>query len=69
MYLHLIIHISNLKNIFRYHVERGFMVVPKSVSKKRLQENFDIFDFQLKSEDMKELLDLDCNGRYLTMEM
>jgi diketogulonate reductase-like aldo/keto reductase len=42
--------------ILRWNIEHGISTIPKSSNKKRLQENFDIFDFSLSEEDV-ELMD------------
>lgn len=42
--------------ILRWNIEHGISAIPKSSSKKRLQENFDIFDFSISKEDV-ELMD------------
>lgn len=47
--------------ILRFQLQRGIVVIPKSTHKKRMKENFDVFDFQLSSEDMKEISKLDKN--------
>ena len=44
-------------------IERGNVVIPKSVHKTRMAENLDVFDFKLTAEDMKHLDSFDCNGR------
>ena len=51
--------------VLRWHVQRGDIVFPKSVTPSRMQENFDIFDFELNSTDMEEISDLhqDEDGR------
>jgi len=51
--------------VLRWHVQRGDIVFPKSVTPSRMQENFDIFDFELTSTDMEEISDLhqDEDGR------
>src|SRR3712207_8834592 len=33
--------------VLRWHVQRGDVVFPKSVSRQRMQENFELFDFEL----------------------
>lgn len=43
----------------RYNVQRGIVVIPKTVHKKRMAENIDIFDFVLSSEDMATIEALD----------
>ncbi|MBC9732696.1 aldo/keto reductase [Nocardioides marmotae] len=43
----------------RWHVERGDIVFPKSVTEQRIRENFDIFDFSLTVEEIAEISALD----------
>lgn len=43
----------------RWNVERGVVVIPKSVHKERMVQNMDIWDFKLSSEDKREIADLD----------
>lgn len=43
----------------RYLIERGVSVLPKSVKKERMQQNFEVFDFELNQEDMDNILKLD----------
>lgn len=45
--------------ILRWNVQRGVVVIPKSVHKERILENFNIWDFQLDEEDMKAIAALD----------
>jgi diketogulonate reductase-like aldo/keto reductase len=45
--------------ILRWLTQRGVVVIPKSVRKERITENFNIFDFGLSSEDMAEIVSLD----------
>ena len=43
----------------RWNVQRGVVVIPKSVHKERMEQNIDIWDFQLSDEDMAEIAKLD----------
>jgi 2,5-diketo-D-gluconate reductase A len=47
----------------RWHVQRGDIVFPKSVTPARIAENFAIFDFELSAEDMAAISALDRDGR------
>lgn len=38
--------------ILRWHLQRGVVIIPKSVHQNRIEENFNIWDFELSSEDM-----------------
>ena len=43
----------------RWNVQRGVVVIPKSVHKDRMEQNMDIWDFALTDEDMAEIAKLD----------
>ena len=43
----------------RWNVQRGVVVIPKSVHKERMEQNIDIWDFMLSEEDMKRIAKLD----------
>lgn len=45
--------------MLRWHIQRGVIVIPKSVHKERMIENFNVFDFTLSEEDMKKIAQLD----------
>ncbi|RAS73178.1 aldo/keto reductase [Priestia endophytica] len=45
--------------ILRWLTQRGVVVIPKSVRKERIIENFNIFDFELSQEDMEKIATLD----------
>lgn len=45
--------------VLRWLAQREVVVIPKSVRKERIIENFDIFDFELSQEDMESITTLD----------
>ncbi|PLR79653.1 aldo/keto reductase [Bacillus canaveralius] len=50
--------------ILRWHLQNGVIVIPKSVNPARLQENADIFDFELSNEDIEKINSLNKNERF-----
>lgn len=50
---------SAAQTALRWNVQRGVVVIPKSVHKERMGQNLDIWDFALSEEDMKEISGLD----------
>jgi 2,5-diketo-D-gluconate reductase A len=49
--------------VLRWHIERGDIVFPKSVTPERIVENIDIFDFELDGEDVEAISALNRNER------
>lgn len=45
--------------LLRWNVQRGVVVIPKSVHKERIGENFNIWDFTISGEDMVKISSLD----------
>ena len=45
--------------MLRWHIQRGVIVIPKSVHKERMIENFNVFDFTLADEDMEQIVQMD----------
>ena len=43
----------------KYLIQRGVSVLPKTVNKDRMKQNFDVFDFTLSDDDMERILILD----------
>lgn len=49
--------------ILRWHLQADHIVIPKSVTPSRIEENFNVFDFELDADDMKQIKALDRNQR------
>ena len=47
----------------RWHIQHGHIIFPKSMHRERMQENLDIFDFELSAEEMAALDGLDQGER------
>lgn len=56
-------HKSFAQIMLRWLTQQGLVILPKSVTPKRIQENIDIFDFKLDDEDMQKLATLNKNLR------
>lgn len=50
--------------VLRWHVERGSIVIPKSVNPGRIKENFEIFDFNLLAEEMTAIASINIDTRF-----
>ncbi len=49
--------------MLRWHIERGDIVFPKSVTPARIKQNIDIFDFELSGADVEAITLLNRNER------
>lgn len=47
--------------VLRWHLEHGFVVIPKSARRERIQENFDI-GFELSDQDVARLDEVKAGG-------
>ncbi|MCX4313642.1 MAG: aldo/keto reductase [Clostridia bacterium] len=50
------------QTILRWHIQKGFIVFPKSTNVEHIKQNLDIFDFDLTDEEMNEIAALDRNA-------
>lgn len=49
--------------ILRWHLQEGFCVIPKSVTPSRIEENFNVFDFELSEDEMNVVRSLNTDKR------
>ncbi|MBQ7068649.1 MAG: aldo/keto reductase, partial [Synergistaceae bacterium] len=50
--------------ILRWQIQAGYVVIPGSQNPSHIAENFDIFDFELTQNEMKEISNLNQNRRF-----
>jgi diketogulonate reductase-like aldo/keto reductase len=51
------------QTVIRWHLQLGNVVIPKSVTPERIEQNFDVFDFELSGEEMQAIDELDAGRR------
>lgn len=50
--------------VLRWGIQRGVIIIPKSTNQGRIQENFDLFDFELSTEEMEQINALERGQRF-----
>lgn len=56
-----------LEVYYSFQIDRGHVVIPKSVTKARIAQNSEVFDFKLNADDIAYIDSFDCNGRICPM--
>ena len=54
--------------LIRYQLQRGNVVIPKSVTASRIKQNMEILDFELSADDMTTIDSFDNGGRFCGLE-
>lgn len=54
---------SPAQTILRWHLQNSTIVIPKSVTPSRIEENFQVFDFELSAKEIEEINNLNRNRR------
>ena len=60
---------NNVQIILRWHIQEGTIVFPKSTNPKHIQDNIDIFDFELTADEMERIRALDKGVRFFNMSL
>ncbi|KSU62050.1 glyoxal reductase [[Bacillus] enclensis] len=55
---------SSAQVILRWHLQNDVVIIPKSVHANRIKENADLFNFELSSDEMNKINDLNQNERF-----
>ena len=50
---------STAQVMLRWNLQRGVVVIPKSVHRERMEQNLDVFDFELTADKMAKIATLD----------
>jgi len=59
--------VSPAQVLIRWAVDKGFSVIPKSVTSERIKENFSVLWFKLSEEEVKKISDLNKNQRVVDL--
>lgn len=50
--------------VIRWHLQAGYIVIPGSKNLQHIEENFNVFDFEISADDMKKIAALNKNRRF-----
>lgn len=53
--------------LIRYQIQRGNVPIPMAATKEEIMRNFDVFDWCLDKEDMKDLDSMNQNKRFVSL--
>ena len=56
--------VTSAQVILRWHIQEGYIAIPGSSNPEHIAENYDIFDFELSEEEMKEIEAINEQRRY-----
>ena len=56
---------TNAQVILRWHIQKGYIIFPRSRNPIHIKENIDIFDFELSKEEIQEIDNLDKKKLYI----
>jgi len=56
---------TNAQVILRWHIQKGYIIFPRSRNPVHIKENIDIFDFELSKEEIQEIDNLDKKKLYI----
>lgn len=54
--------------VLRWHTQKGVVTIPQSVRREHVEENFNVFDFELSDADMDKIAGLDINATIVNHE-
>ncbi|WP_265455277.1 aldo/keto reductase [Enterococcus sp. HY326] len=60
---------TNAQVILRWHIQKGFIIFPRTTSEAHLKENIDIFDFALTDSEMTKINELDRGQRFFEVPL
>ena len=56
---------SVVQILIRWHLQKGNIVLPRSINPEHIKDNFNVFDFEISNEDMEKISSLKKGGEAL----